>query len=322
LLEKSQSSALMPVSLPSQHEHALVYLNDALDIIQQHSFKGQTIDWAGFRVAVLTETGSVDTVADAYRGIRMALSRLGDGHSFFLEPGEHSNRMAGSLPRASEIVGQCLVGPIGYVRVPSFAASEQVETARFAKAIEATISGIDRSDMVGWIVDLRDNHGGDMWPMLAGLGPLLGDGELGAFVRPDGTRHTWFYSNGSAGCDDEPIASIGGNPYRLRVVDPPVALLIGAGTASSGEAVTIAFRGRPRTRSFGSPTFGQTTANMTIELTDGAILLLAVSVESDRTGQQFSSSISPDVLVEGGTGAISPDDIVVRAASAWLLAGA
>ena len=36
--------------------------------------------------------------------------------------------------------------------------------------------------MKGWIVDLRGNFGGNMWPMLLSVEPLIGNGTLGYFV--------------------------------------------------------------------------------------------------------------------------------------------
>jgi len=44
----------------------------------------------------------------------------------------------------------------------------------------------DRDDLIGWIVDLRGNGGGNMWPMLAGVGPVLGEGVVGSSsIRPE-----------------------------------------------------------------------------------------------------------------------------------------
>ena len=38
-----------------------------------------------------------------------------------------------------------------------------------------------------------------MWPMLAGLGPLLGNGVCGAFHNAGGKDMNWFYRDGEAG---------------------------------------------------------------------------------------------------------------------------
>ena len=37
-----------------------------------------------------------------------------------------------------------------------------------------------------------------MWPMLTGIGPILGDGAVGSFVAADGNI-TWFYKDGKTG---------------------------------------------------------------------------------------------------------------------------
>lgn len=99
--------------------------------------------------------------------------------------------------------------------------------------------------------------GGDMYPMLLGVGPLLGDGPLIGFTGRKGFRYYVSYRDGAL--------SVGGYTDRAPVVvpafspAPPVAVLTGPTTASSGEAVTVAFRGRANTRSFGAATGGVTT---------------------------------------------------------------
>jgi C-terminal processing protease CtpA/Prc len=35
---------------------------------------------------------------------------------------------------------------------------------------------MDQGNLAGWIVDLRNNGGGNMWPMLTGIGSILGEG--------------------------------------------------------------------------------------------------------------------------------------------------
>ena len=133
-----------------------------------------------------------------------------------------------------------------------------------------------------------------MWPMLAGLGPLLGEGRLGAFIDPEGRETTWSYAAGAATEADRPRARVLGADYGLEVTRAPVAVLIGRGTASSGEALTIAFIGRPNTRSFGQPTRGLSTSNDQFLLNDGAIINLSVSVFADRNGHQYPAGIDPD----------------------------
>ena len=90
-------------------------------------------------------------------------------------------------------------------------------------------------------------------------------------------------------------------------------------TASSGEAILIAFRGRPNTRSFGAATRGVPTANASKQLSDGAVLVLTEACDADHTGRTYDDRIVPDEPVADnwsvrGTGA----DPVLQAALRWL----
>ena len=44
--------------------------------------------------------------------------------------------------------------------------------------------------------DLRGNGGGNMWPMLAGIAAVLGEGDLGSFQSPGAGASTWFLKDG------------------------------------------------------------------------------------------------------------------------------
>ncbi|WP_250969315.1 S41 family peptidase [Streptomyces sp. RKAG290] len=93
-----------------------------------------------------------------------------------------------------------------------------------------------------------------------------------------------------------------------------MAVLTGPVTASAAEAVTIAFRGRPRTRTFGKPTAGVPTANSSYPLSDGALVVLTVAREADRDGHLYDGPIAPDVDVPYTPGT----DRVRDAAADWL----
>jgi C-terminal processing protease CtpA/Prc len=156
-----------------------------------------------------------------------------------------------------------------------------------------------------------------MWPMLAGIGPLLGEGQVGAFVHPDGQQQLWYYVNGQARLDEKLMfAASAESSHQLVQAMPPVAVLTGHSTASSGEAVVVAFRERPRTRSFGEETAGRSTSNQGFELSDGAIIALTVAVFADRAGQTYGSKIAPDQIIEQGP---QSDDYAIKAAIEWLL---
>jgi C-terminal processing protease CtpA/Prc len=250
-------------------------------------------------------------VAQTYPAIRLAIRLLGDGHSSFQDPTGFVVSFGGRGCVAPGATTPTLPGRIGYVKVGAFA-GRGTEAAAFAKAIQRTIMAADKDDLIGWIVDLRGNAGGNMWPMVAGLGPVLGEGVIGYFIDPTGVESAWEYHDG-ASWDGGVVQQSVDAPYRLRRAQPRVAVLTDHGTASSGEATAIAFKGRPNARSFGAPTCGLSTAIENYAMSDGASLNLTVSVMADRTRTKYGYAVGPDEIVMNGTE-------VVERAIAWLQA--
>ncbi len=155
--------------------------------------------------------------------------------------------------------------------------------------------------------------------MLAGIGPLLGEGVCGYFIEPTGENGVpWSYKDGMSfmGGGGQLSISEEMQPYELRHPNPRIAVLTGKRTMSSGEVMTVAFRGKPNSRSFGQPTGGYSTTNTNFNMPDGAIVILTVSVYADRNKQVFGDRIAPDVLVaEHGKGG---EDLTLAKAVEWL----
>lgn len=309
-----ESVALESLSPPS--DSAAAYLDRALDLMESRSIRAAHIDWDSFRRTAHDEIRGVTSIADVHDVIQRALRRLGDRHSFFMEPAAVEawrNRRASDPASGSSPRSELIAGRFGHLTVPAFGAGGVDAPRAFAEQIQAHIRSLDEQGVCGWIVDLRQNSGGNMWPMFAGLGPILGTGIVGYFVTPDGDHTPWRYDDVSSSIDGQSMVTVA-DAYRLSRTDLPVAVLTGPATASSGEAMVVAFRARPLTRSFGAGTAGLSTANANIELSDGAMMLLTTAVFADRDRVQYGSVIVPDEVVEG------PDGDPLLAAVNWLSA--
>ncbi len=303
-----------PASEPPPAAAARAYLDSALALMARHSVRRAQVDWAALRAGARRRLHGARDEAGTWPAIRWALRELGDRHSFFLSPAEARRSAAAGSAWAADSSAGLLEGRVGYVRIPAYAGEDSALAARFAQAVQDAIAGQAAAGACGWVVDLRGNGGGNMWPMLAGLGPLLGGERLGAFVTPDGRRSAWHYAGGTSWLDSLPMAGPVAAPRVLRSL-PPVAVLTDQGTGSSGEAVAIAFRERPGARSFGAATAGLSTANEPFALPDGARLFLTVSVMADRTGTLYGARVPPDEVVAAGEGGTDP---VLDAARRWL----
>jgi len=159
-----------------------------------------------------------------------------------------------------------------------------------------------------------------MWPMLAGLSPLLPEGELGRFVGPR-TDEGIFHRRGTVGTriagGEQTIRSIADFRVPAQLKDAPVAVLIDSGVLSSGEIVAALLRSRPRTRLIGSPTFGIATGNRSFRLPDGAVIMLTVADIADAEGRTYRDGVMPDVQVPN-TGTEPEADAPLEAARSWL----
>lgn len=277
---------------------AKLYVTEVLDIMESRSVNRNNIDWADFRAKVLEKTETAQTIPQTYVGLREALILLDDNHSYFKKPdGSYFSGYSGNCS-AETVFKPSLPENVGYVRVNMFSgAANSNEAVSFASEIQNQIRTTDHSNIIGWIVDLRGNAGGNMWPMLAGIGPLLGDGTFGYFIDPENNRTPWGYSKGSS--------TVNGNArtkllsfYQIINPDPRVAVLLDNAVASSGESIAIAFIGRADTKKFGSSTCGQTTAIEGFNLSDGALLGLATAYVADRNKNQYDDSIDADVVVD------------------------
>jgi hypothetical protein len=152
-----------------------------------------------------------------------------------------------------------------------------------------------------------------MWPMIAGVGPVLGAGTAGYFVLPTGALQPWGYGAGGAYLNGNLVVAAAG-AYELRRRDPRVAVLTDKRVASSGEAVAVAFRGRPNTRTLGTETCGVPTANSTFTLSDGGMLSLTTGLDADRTQNVYNAPLPPDEVIT------DPSAVAPRAI-AWIRSG-
>ncbi len=224
-----------------------------------------------------------------------------------------------SLPEPS---GRRLGSPwekIGYLQLTLDTGAEIYPT--YPTHVQNILRSVDQSPVCGWIIDLRRLNGGDIWSYLAGVSPILGEGELGGFVYPDGSRDTWAYRDGKIFWGDEQRyeSYVRGSVYQLKHPTPPVALLTSETTIAAGELVGVAFHGRPEVRFFGDPTFGLPFLMEHTSLSDGAVITLSAARSHDRLGSVYTGPLIPDEVVTTDWLKIGSDqDPLIRAAADWL----
>ena len=303
--------------------------------VKDNSIKTDSMDWEKLYASSIKGKASIRSEKMAIAYGDYILSKVNDGHSFIVDAeqvkawygnpatNEESDDDTGSsqdIPAVQPFdtaEGRFYETDVGYLTVPHIGSGNKETLKAFGHEIRKRINELNNKGATKWIVDLRENTGGNMWPMIAGVGPFFEEGQvLGSFVR-NNSQSNWLYKDNASHIDDYPSCTLD-DAYnvKLKQKNPKIAVLVGPKTASSGEFTFMSFIGRPNTRSFGSSTGGYTTGNSNFNLPNGAMLFLAASIGADRTGHKYGEKIQPDVLTEDDS--ITQQDEVIETAIKWL----
>ncbi len=120
--------------------------------------------------------------------------------------------------------------------------NEKNRLKKLGQALRDSLCKLNLKDLKGIIVDLRLNTGGNMYPMISGIAPLLGNGKAGSFVDNGKILNSWFIKDGNLLVNDNAYITLQNNCNPGKNIK--IALLIGPATASSGEATAISFIGK------------------------------------------------------------------------------
>ena len=299
------------------------YLNEVLEIVEKNSIRKDSVDFQKIRKTAFSKLSNTNSIQECYPIIQSVLRELGDNHSFFMSKEQVQNWESTSKSSNSNKLitfsGKLLNDNIGYIKMDGFSSGDSISIQKYADSLQNKIKQIDNKNLKGWVLDLRENTGGNCWPMLTGIGPLLGNGICGYFTNTTSEKSSWFYKNGESGINNYTITKVSNEPYELIDNSKPIAILTGYKTGSSGEVVVTAFHNKNNTKSFGENTAGLSTGNANFKLSDGSMILLTTSIYADRKGIVFGGEIRPDEIVNFSYQSIGkPNDIVIKKAMEWI----
>ena len=311
-------------------------IDSVLSRTQRTSLYADRVNWDSLSRVVHQAAAGAGTIEELQPAFEALLNGLSDHHGAILDAGTYATIARytdwahldhpDTRPR-DPLVWQWINGPnniflhetrddsIGYLRLPGVSPQADVEAE--ARHIRDAVMALAGQHVRRWIIDLRYNGGGNVHPMLAGIGPLVGDGIVGhladgkdSLLSDAAIRNGNFIYAGYQAIDlpNEPV-----------FLDPPkVAVLTSRYTVSSGELLATAFKGRPNTRFFGEAT-GSMTTNNAWEIVDGQVILnISTAWFADRNGVVYRVNIPVDVEVEDRILDHATGDPVAEAALAWL----
>ncbi len=257
-----------------------IYVRDAIQQMDRKGLYAKGEEWEAMKKEALSQ--EPETLEEAQEIINKAAKVAGGKHSYLMP----ANKAQAREKRSNEKVSPSVTmkeDSICMIHLPAFAGDDE-NCLRYARTVLDSIP----DTVKGVCIDLRGNHGGNMYPMIAAVHRFLPDD---IFLKFKMRRR--FQS--VMPINKEFVAKIVGIDIEPRI-NCPVAILTDEATASSGEAVLLSFRGLDNARVFGSPTAGYASANESIIFYNGSILALTVSCDIARTGEVFCEDpIVPDV---------------------------
>lgn len=326
----------MVLHAPGQESFdAAARVREAIAAVRPAAYRSAGVDWAALEADLLARAADAEDTVDLLPVYSRLLQALGDGHSFVqADPAlretyrtRHGREFDADVVRPAQ-TSTFIMRRERTARTLALGAAE-AELVTAPKVFGGGQDARDYADQVfglvaaaseracGYVVDLRGNVGGNVWPMKAGLSALLGEAwlntdgysrfENGAFLINEGEHR------------DRAAARVSDWRPLPRLADIPVAVLIDDGVASSGEGIALAFTGRVNTRFFGQRTAGVASSNEGFLLSDGVNLVVTTDMMRDRDGRTWPEGRTPDVPVPAGEGSpTDADDAVVEVAKAWL----
>ncbi|MGE8292703.1 MAG: S41 family peptidase [Sphingobacterium sp.] len=285
-----------------------------LDTLQKNAYMGKSMQWDSIRPAFIAETRHINEVNQLKPYFEKLLKTLKDGHSslFFEETGQDkeseqdqfekmavmTDKEAGIPPKNFQ--HYMINSKYAYINVPPV----MLENRKYVDTIGIQLKNLDAQEPKAWIIDLTENNGGNIMPMIWQFPSLLDTDKTYAYVDAQGkeTKAITYYTVESP--EDltyfqlfqlEPDQV---KPVKLRHNDIPIILLTSNITASSGEFFTAHFKGQKNVKVIGQKTGGLTSGNAPFNINKNCMVMLTTSVLKDRNGKVYkiAEGIEPDLV--------------------------
>ncbi len=325
-------SCIISVSVNAQQlaDSIKSHLDSALLIMQQHSFYSKNVNWSKLRQDTYNKAAGAKTKAETSVAISDAFKELNDRHGMFAQY-KYEFRVHDStfIKRLSpELLYEWkkgvkvkiqMLGDVAYLLMPSMPVGTQPDIDREANLLNDSIAKLATQHPKAWIIDLRLNGGGNFRPMLGGISSFFDNGVIFSFLDKDRkSTDPVSFDNGQMMIDKIVQCNIKTALTPMHQVN--IAVLIGPGTGSSGEATALALQLRKHTKLIGTPTAGYTNSTQGYWYNNGATyFLLTTARYGDRNRNYMPVQLQPDIAIESNNQFSNIlTDNVVQAALKWL----
>lgn len=288
------------------------FSDSTFTILEAFSLYGGNIEWQQKKETLLLSAQKASSFGDVFPYYQHIFDELKDNHSFFwynnkkyasnfghLDESMIRKPLIMALENGKGQVTVSVINNIGYVLIPQDNTSDDFEEMqRSAQALHDSLCKIYSQDIEGWIIDLRLNTGGNMYPMIAGIIPFLRQGVFASTVDRNNQKKDWWVDENSIYEGTKKITQLKHNCLP-DLSSSKIVVLTSEITGSSGEITALSLSKRPNTYFIGEKSAGYMTSNELFRLPFGTFLLLTNAYEADRDGQ-IIKFIKPDLYLKEG----------------------
>lgn len=297
-----------------------------LDIVKRDAYMSPTINWDSVRPAFIEETKNIQDLADLQPYFKKFIRSLGDRHSemIYSATGEQEESEMDVMEKYAHYtyaqVGQPLPNfnhylidnKYAYINIPSVV----IEQRNYIDTIGNQLLELDKQNPKAWIIDLTENGGGSIYPMLWQFASLIDNMETYSDIDNKGNETKQRKIFDVIEEEDKRYFELMNfdyekvRPVELINVDVPIVVLTSGTTGSAAEFFAVAFKGQKNVRLIGQTTAGATSGNSDYLLNKNYMLNLTTSVIKDRTGKVYKigEGIDPDIYFELEEGLVSKDE--------------
>jgi len=294
-----------------------VVLKEIFIKVRQNSVFRTTVNWEELAHRVFNYNGRAITEADFKEKVKMIFTTIGDKHGAFFYNRERLGmdqswvsqlRIPGNQPEKVNLKTKLLEDGYGYILLPPDNRYQSQNIQRY----QDSLCSLGLETLKGLVIDLRLHMGGSINPLFSGLNQVYGARYFGSNRNLDEkVFRKWTVHDGAYGRKQIYNRCKASSGLKIVVLTSRI-------TASAGEMMAVALKGRNKTLFIGEPTAGLTTMNMVFTLGKNT-LAVAASTIADRKGRIYRDNVFPDLtIIEGDNFTDLSKDAKVVAALKWM----
>lgn len=296
----------------STQDSIRVFADSTFALMKDYALYAEKVNLDSSKIAFDKKSKAFKRFEEVFSEFQKIFDQMQDNHSFFWYNNQKYASNYGQLDESSirkplmdafengeATTVAKTIHNIGYIRIPQDNSSDDfMDMQQSAQKLHDAICEIYDEDIKGWIIDLRLNTGGNMYPMIGGLIPFLGEGTFASKIDRNDHKENWNIQGKSVFEGQKEIT-------KLKTLCLPdltaskVAILTSQLTGSSGEITALAFLNRPNTVFIGERSAGYMTSNELFRLPFETFLLLANANETDKEGNLIKH-IKPQLQMVDG----------------------